>query len=151
MSAIDGSPAPQQSFSFVSDLTPDQILQMHAIYSSSPEAWSNRDLAQTQRGMAQPHLLVALIDSTSSELLGWIKFTGNLQHDPLLEEIYLHERVRGQGYGRLLMESGLKHPTLASCQEIDLYCKTELEGFYSKFGFVTRRQANGRLAMRLTR
>jgi GNAT superfamily N-acetyltransferase len=90
-------------------------------------------------------------------VLCWALITGPM-HDALLEHVYVAPSWRGVGLGSCLLTDvlrlwqrvavadgeGAQNPP----RQLDLYCKPSLESFYQRVGFVTRREANGRLAMR---
>jgi GNAT superfamily N-acetyltransferase len=92
-------------------------------------------------------------------VLCWALITGPV-HDALLEHVYVAPSWRGVGLGSCLLTDVMRQwqQSLAladggdmlssQSRQLDLYCKPSLESFYQRAGFVTRREANGRLAMR---
>ncbi len=80
--------------------------------------------------------------SKNSRICGFAFLSGD-PNDPLLEDILVRKDLRGYGCGQLLMRTILASSMAEAAPRIDLYCKHELLGFYSKFGFTLVRGAAG--------
>ena len=54
----------------------------------------------------------------------------------LLLDVIVSRDRRGTGLGRMLMDTVIAHPTIASVETVELVCPPDLAAFYSRWGFV---------------
>jgi glucosamine-phosphate N-acetyltransferase len=64
-----------------------------------------------------------------------LKFSPDKKHVGHIEDLFVHDSFRNNGYGRLLVNHCLEFLKNNDCYKIILNCKTHLVQFYSQFGF----------------
>ncbi len=90
--------------------------------------------------LGQRERATALVATDDSRLLGLITISFNLamRYGGLyaqIEELIVHERVRGQHLGSLLVNAGIEASREIGCREIGLYALERNRPFYEKLGF----------------
>lgn len=68
--------------------------------------------------------------------LGTLRLFSNDQGDWLIGRMAVRAPYRGQGYGRLLMETALEKAQALGVRRITLHAQTHALAFYDKLGFV---------------
>lgn len=71
----------------------------------------------------------------------WIFFISNDLHDKqyaLLEDVFVHEEYRGQGYGKQIVNEAIREAKKSGCYKIigtSRYGRENVHSFYRKLGF----------------
>lgn len=68
-----------------------------------------------------------------NHLVGFARAIGDGVYRALIEDVVVHEAWRKKGAGRGLLDTLLGE--LAGVEQIQLFCRPELEGFYRQLGF----------------
>ena len=63
------------------------------------------------------------------------KFYRNCRNVGHIEDIIIHEKYRGNGYSKLILNELINFANKNNCYKIILNCKDEYVGFYQKMGF----------------
>jgi GNAT superfamily N-acetyltransferase len=83
-------------------------------------------------------LFATVSDKNTNALLGFARVLTDHTYLASLMDVIVEEGSRGKGYGALLMDALVNHPSLAKVQSLELSCQQDLEGFYERWGFTSR-------------
>ncbi|MCV9961933.1 GNAT family N-acetyltransferase [Pararhizobium sp. BT-229] len=116
------------------DLTPEQVDQLVDLFQQ--EWWTKgREKPDVERLMANAGPLFAFIDPLNGELVAFARAMTDGVYKAMIFDIIVNETWRNTGLGRLLMETVMTDPVLASVKHRELYCLEEMLPFYEKWGF----------------
>lgn len=91
----------------------------------------------------------------SSDIVGFCSISGDITHEPLLEDIIVKNSMRNKGIGKMLINNIIQYifKKYNQVKYVDLYCHSSLQLFYNKFNFYTERTDNDtqRCLMRLNK
>ena len=73
--------------------------------------------------------------------------TPDFRYVALILDVIVAPSHRGSGVGRLLMDTVVGHPRLASVESLELVCQPDVRQFYARWGFTTE-VGNSRLMRR---
>jgi GNAT superfamily N-acetyltransferase len=98
--------------------------------------WWTRDraLADVERLLATNRHCFGLVDR-EGRLRGFSRVVTDGVFKALVLDVIVDRERRGQGEGKLLMETLLAHPELRDVKHFELYCLPELIPFYERWAF----------------
>ena len=127
-------------FKTVDQLTELQIERLHDLMSQ--QWWGGtRTLTEVRQMVANTSLMVGLVESSSSELVGYCRALTDFVFRATIYDVMVRPDLQGQGLGGRLVDTLCRHPRLTQVSLIYLACEPELFQFYEKWGF---RQYEGR-------
>ena len=119
-----------------------QINQLEASHEEQLEAlfqyewWTEgRKLTDIRKMLDNTTVVIALIDTTSDTLAGFVRIISDKVYTALISDVLIAKAYRGEGLGKQLVEAACNHPELAQVNRFDLYCKPDMENFYQSLGF----------------
>jgi len=123
----------QKNMNIVEQLTEQQIVQLHELYSH--EWWSNsRTLTQTKRCVAGSQIIIGITEM-SGNLIGFTRVLTDYTFKALMFDVIIHQDYRNENLGSKLINLVKIHPELKNVVHFELYCLPELFEFYKKHGF----------------
>jgi GNAT superfamily N-acetyltransferase len=133
-------------------LTRSQVDDLLDLYGG--EWWTmERTRADVERMLAASDLVFAVVESSSGRVVGFARVLTDQTYVALILDVIVAPEHRGQGLGRLLVESILAEPALQAVRSVELVCQPEHVPFYERWGFsasvgrsgLMRRTADARL------
>lgn len=124
------------SVTIVHQLTEPQLQQLHALYQG--EWWcKDRSLEETRQVIAGTDFLFAAVKESSGQLLAFARVLSDRVFKAFVFDVIVHPEHRGEGLGRLVMQSITSHPVLSRVLHLELYCLPERRRFYEQLGFTS--------------
>ncbi len=128
-------------------LNEPQLLQLHKLYQN--EWWSQkRKLADIRKMLAATDIILALVSAPEKRVAAFARILTDDTYLALILDVIVAPDYRGQGVGRLLMDSICAHPRVQGVKSLELVCQPELIPFYRRWGF--SEQVGRSLLMRRT-
>ncbi len=119
-----------------------QICQLESLHEEQLETlfreewWTEgRKLADIRKMLDNTTVVIALIDTTSNTLAGFVRIISDKVYTALISDVLVAKAYRGKGLGKQLIEAACNHPELVQVHRFDLYCKPDMEAFYQSLGF----------------
>jgi GNAT superfamily N-acetyltransferase len=143
---------PVPGFDIERGLTGSQVDDLLGLYAG--EWWTiERTQADVERMLAASDLVFAVVESSSGCVIGFARVLTDQTYVALILDVIVAPEHRGQGLGRLLVETILAEPTLQAVRSVELVCQPEHIPFYEQWGFsagvgrsgLMRRTADARL------
>jgi len=78
---------------------------------------------------------VGFCDTESKRLIAFARVLTDYVYKALVLDVIVDAGSRGQGLARALMDAVVGHPSLASVEHFELYCRPELMPLYRQWGF----------------
>jgi GNAT superfamily N-acetyltransferase len=125
-------------FQVVHRLTEAQAGELVALYRN--EWWTRtRQEADVRRMLAGTDLIFGLCEAGApgapGRLVAFARVVSDGVYKATVYDVIVAADCRGQGLGRLLMNTVLEHPAVAPVEHIELYCLPELVPFYQALSF----------------
>ncbi|MGE5604232.1 MAG: GNAT family N-acetyltransferase [Bacteroidota bacterium] len=117
----------------VETLTEVQINQLLVMYQN--ELWSKERRIEDVKAMLQNSNIVALIHKHNNEDIGFARFLTDGIYRAFIYDVIISKKYRGSGYGRIFLETLVKHKHLKNVERVELYCQNQNVSFYEKFDF----------------
>jgi GNAT superfamily N-acetyltransferase len=115
-------------------LTASQVGDLLRLYAG--EWWTkDRTPADVERMLASSDLVFAVVESSSGRAVGFARVLTDRVYTALILDVIVAPEYRGQGLGRLLVETILAEPGLQTVRSIELVCQPEHVAFYERWGF----------------
>jgi len=122
-------------------LAPALVEQLHELYQN--EWWtSERKLSDVETMLRFSDFVFAYVDADDS-LAGFARVLSDYVYKAFLFDVIVSPAYRGTGLGSRILRDVTTHPVLSRVSSIELYCRPDLNDFYSSFGFV--RVASGEI------
>lgn len=122
-----------KKFFFTDKLTDAQIQQLHSL--SQQMWWSRERTIEEVVILIKNSMSFALIENDTQKLAGYARvLTDEIRYACILD-VMVVEQHRGEGLGKLIVDTIIKHPRLKKVKKFDLTCAEDLIPFYKKFGF----------------
>jgi len=83
-------------------------------------------------------LVFSMVDHDQDQLVGFARVLTDRSYIALLLDVIVTTARRGNGFGALLMDAIIAHPTITPVETVELVCPPELVSFYSRWGFSDR-------------
>jgi GNAT superfamily N-acetyltransferase len=98
----------------------------------------DRQTADVTSMLDNTNLFATVTDQNTNKLLGFARVLTDHTYVASFMDVIVEETSRGKGYGALMMDALVSHPSLANVQSLELSCQQDLEGFYERWGFTSR-------------
>ncbi|ARV58224.1 GNAT family N-acetyltransferase [Nostocales cyanobacterium HT-58-2] len=122
-------------YQVVANLTDNQISDLLNLYKN--EFWSNKrtheDVIQM---LGASDIIIGLVDE-NEQLIGFTRVLTDFVYRATIYDVIVKPSHRKMGLGNVLINEVVKHPKLASVEQITLYCLPEMIPFYERWGFTT--------------
>lgn len=110
----------------------DDLMQLY-----KNEFWSHqRRRADVEKMLANTTIVVG-IENGDRKLIGFCRVLTDFVYRAILFDVIIHPDYRGQGLGKLLIDTVVEHPDLQQVEHIDLCCLPEMIEFYKQWNFTT--------------
>ena len=114
-------------------LAPQQIDQLVELYQH--EWWTKgRERTDVEIMVSASDLLFVYVDQ-SDVLCAFARVLTDKVYKAFIFDVIVRQAFRGEGVGDRIVSDIKSHPELARVRHIELYCKPELQTFYSRHGF----------------
>jgi predicted GNAT family N-acyltransferase len=111
----------------------DQLLQLFV-----GEWWTaGRRPDDIRRMLAASAVVVCVVDEDRDDLVGFARAISDETYLAVVLDVIVAPVTRGQGVGRLLVDTLLAHPKIAEVNSVELVCQPTLVSFYERWGFTT--------------
>ena len=121
-------------FEKIEKLTDRQINDLHRMYQK--EWWTKgRGLEDVRRMLEYTNVTLGFCDAESKRLVAFARVLTDYVYKALVLDVIVDAGSRGQGLARALMDAVVGHPSLASVEHFELYCRPELMPLYRQWGF----------------
>ena len=117
----------------VETFTEEQINQLLEMYRN--EWWSKERKVEDVILMLKNSNIIALIDKNNNEIIGFARFLSDCIYRATIYDVMISKNYRTLGYGRILLETLLRHKYLNNIERVELCCQNQNVLFYEKFGF----------------
>ena len=118
----------------IETLTENQTIQLTELYQQ--QWWSQgRTLDDVRQMLSGTQLVIALVDSNTSTLVGFCRVLSDGIYRAMLLDVMVDSRYQGQGLGRRLVDTLMEHPQLKDVEVIWLCCDPKMIPFYEKWGY----------------
>lgn len=122
-------------FNFIFQLNEAHKNDLMQLYKN--EFWSHQRLrADVDKMLDNTHLIVG-IESQNGKLIGFCRLLTDFVYRAILFDVIIHPDYRGQGLGKILIDTVVEHPNLQQVEHIDLCCLPEMMDFYKQWDFTT--------------
>lgn len=122
------------SYYKLAEIDEEHVQRLHDFYTR--EWWtSGRTLADVRAMLSGSSYVYAFCESDSSELAGFARVLTDGVFKAFIFDLIIEPAHRARGLGRKIMETILGDPRLSRVKHFELYCLTELEPYYERFGF----------------
>jgi GNAT superfamily N-acetyltransferase len=122
------------TFEAIECLNDDQIEDLYRLYQT--EWWSKgRKKADIERMLKHSDLIVAFCEPDSKRLIAFSRILTDYVYRATIFDVIVEASYRGDGLGRILIDTIVNHPDLESVEGLYLYCLPEMIPFYKKWGF----------------
>jgi GNAT superfamily N-acetyltransferase len=122
------------TFEAIECLNDDQIEDLYRLYQT--EWWSKgRKKADIERMLKHSDLIVAFCEPDSKRLIAFSRILTDYVYRATIFDVIVEASYRGDGLGRILIDTIVNHPDLKSVEGLYLYCLPEMIPFYKKWGF----------------
>jgi ribosomal protein S18 acetylase RimI-like enzyme len=101
------------------------------------EFWSHQRMRADVDKMLDHTNMIVGIESRQGKLIGFCRVLTDFVYRAVLFDVIIHPDYRGQGLGKLLIDTVVKHPDLQQVEHIDLCCLPEMIDFYKQWNFTT--------------
>ncbi|GHD57112.1 GNAT family N-acetyltransferase [Jeongeupia chitinilytica] len=116
-------------------LTENHVTQLHELYQQ--ESWTQgRSLEDTKKVVNGSQICIGLINE-ANDLVGFARVITDYTFKAMILDVIVRNQERGKGLGGKLLSTIKEHSQLVAVKHIELYCRPELLGFYSRHGFST--------------
>ena len=130
-------------FNVIFQLTKAQKNDLMQLYKN--EFWSNQRVQRDVEKMLENTDIVVGIENSYSpggtlrdrQLIGFCRVLTDFVYRAVLFDVIIHPDYRGQGLGKLLIDTVVEHPDLQQVEHIDLCCLPEMIDFYKQWDFTT--------------
>jgi predicted GNAT family N-acyltransferase len=115
----------------------DRLADLMALYAQ--QWWTkDRQVDDVSAMLDSTDLFATVTDNDTSTLLGFARVLTDHTYLAVVLDVIVAENSQGKGYGALLMDALVTHPSLANIQSLELSCQQALEKFYERWGFTSR-------------
>jgi predicted GNAT family N-acyltransferase len=122
------------NFEAIERLNIDQIEDLYRLYQA--HWWSKgRKKADIERMLKHSDLIVAFCEPNSKRLIAFSRILTDYVYRASIFDVIVEASYRGNGLGRILMDTIVNHQDLKSVERLDLVCLPEMIPFYQKWGF----------------
>lgn len=112
----------------------NQIKQLIQLYKNT--GWGKRSIDDTKNCVQGSQICIGILDQDNN-LIGFTRIITDFIYKALVLDVMVDADFRGKGLGQKLMRSVKEHEKLQKVKQFELYCVSEMEAFYSNFGFST--------------
>ena len=117
----------------VERLSESQIADLHVLYQS--EWWTKgRSLEDVQIMVEHSSIIIGFVDE-AEKLAAFCRILTDFVFRATIYDVIVAEPLRGQGFGRRLMDCVSHHPRLQRVSTLWLCCNPDMTPFYEKWGF----------------
>ena len=118
-------------FSFTEPIMPEQLILLF-----KQTGWADkRGPLDVQQMLDRSHFTLGVWDE--DQLIGFARVITDDRYRALIDDVVVDSAYRNRGVASAMLDKLLKR--LQHIEEIMLDCAPELEGFYGRFGFETKR------------
>jgi GNAT superfamily N-acetyltransferase len=117
----------------VSHLTDPQVVHLHGLYQS--EWWSQGRSLDDVRVMVANSSLVFGLEDEAGRLVAFCRVLTDFVFRATVYDVIVTAALRGQGFGRTLMDAVVGHPSLQNVSTLWLCCHPDMVPFYEKWDF----------------
>jgi len=122
-----------KKFSFVNTIAGDHLSQLHELYKKM--WWSKTRSMEEIQTMLRTSISFGLIEELSNRLVGYARVVTDEMRFALIFDVMVDEEYRGEGLGKLIMDSILSDPFFKNVKYFELTCLPDLIPYYEKFNF----------------
>lgn len=117
------------------ELSDQHVEQLHGLYQF---AWwaRHRTLDEARRCVKGSTLCFGMVDEANN-LIAFTRVLTDFTFKALMFDVIVHPEHQDKGLGHQLVNMVKTDPRLDQVHHIELYCRPELQKFYSTFGFTT--------------
>ena len=76
-----------------------------------------------------------LVKPVTDELVAFVRVLTDRVFKALVLDFIVHPKYRSAGLGKKLLRHVMEHEVISRVRHVELYCLSELVGFYEKHGF----------------
>ena len=114
-------------------LTLVQVDQLVDLYQA--EWWTKgREKADVEAMLSASDMVFAYVDS-GGDLAAFARVLTNRIYKAFIFDVIVRPDLRGMGLGDRVMEDIKNYPALSKVRHVELYCRPELQSFYTRHGF----------------
>lgn len=114
-------------------LLPHHIDQLVAMYQD--EWWTKGRKRSDVEAMLQSSDFVFAYVDEDDNLIAFARVLTDRVYKAFLFDVIVKPQFRGTGIGARIVHDVTSHPVLSKVKHIELYCRPELQDFYTPFGF----------------
>jgi predicted GNAT family N-acyltransferase len=115
----------------------DRLADLMALYAG--QWWTkDRQVDDVSAMLDNTDVFATVTDKDTGTLLGFARVLTDRTYVACLLDVIVADESQGKGYGALLMDALVNHPSLANVQSLELSCQEALEKFYERWGFTSR-------------
>ena len=122
-------------FKVIFQLNDDQKGDLFFLYKN--EFWSSQRVQHDVEKMLINTDIIVGIENRTGKLIGFCRVLTDFVYRAILFDVIVHPDYRGQGLGKLLIETVIEHPDLQQVEHIDLCCLPNMIEFYNQWDFTT--------------
>lgn len=120
-------------YTIIESMAARHIPQLLELYRQCPWA-KDRTLEDAESIVRNTTITLGIVDDNGN-LIGFSRVLSDLRIKALILDVVVDESHRGEGLGKLLLDTIVKHPKLANVKHFELYCREKMIPFYERFGF----------------
>jgi predicted GNAT family N-acyltransferase len=119
----------------VENLNEKHINQLYELYQ---DIWftQGRELEDIKEMLKNSYLVLGFVED--GNLVGFCRAISDGVYKAFLFDVIVKESERGNGTGKYIVESILRHDKIKNVKHVELYCPEKVTPFYEKFNFKIR-------------
>jgi predicted GNAT family N-acyltransferase len=118
----------------ISELSLAQREDLHRLYHQTWWA-QERKLHDVDRVLQNSRPIIGICESGTRRLVAFARVLTDFIYKATIYDVIVDGKLRGRGFGRILVDAILMHPELQNVCDIELYTRAEMIPFYAKWGF----------------
>lgn len=118
--------------SIIYNFSDKHIKQLIQLYKNI--GWGERSVEDVLNCIHGSQLCVGILDNNNN-LIGFTRIISDFIYKALILDVMVNAEYRGSGLGQKLMSTVKGHEKLKNVKHFELYCFSDLEPFYTNFGF----------------
>ena len=122
------------AFQVVDNVGEDHLSGLMTLYAHTWWA-TRRTQEQVRRLLKSSGVTVGVVDTDTGALAGFARVLTDFVFRAHIYDVIVHEKYRGRGVSRLLMDAVVGHPRLKDVEKFELTCQEDLIPLYTKWGF----------------
>lgn len=122
-----------QNYEFIYKISEEQLEKLMVLFKNVH--WAKDRQKSDVIKMLEKSNVIALINTDNGDIVAFSRVISDFVYRAFIYDVMVAEKYRGQGYGKLIVNSLFNHYNLNPVERVELNCIDKNVAFYEKLGF----------------